>query len=150
MPKAKAPEPVSVEAAAENLEIIERFDPAEKAEIDGDPCFDAQLKDDSIPSDLVPCWVHTRDERTYQGRGWRRAVAGQDGIQMLNDLQFPIGAPMTFEDHTLYVRDRARHERVTAAERKRNRDTRASFIKSSNGSIHVNNPGDGPRAMARR
>ena len=145
MPK-KAPATESTEA----LEIIERFDPSEKAEIDGDPSFDAKLKDDSIPSDLVCCWVHQRDEKTYQGRGWREARAGDDGISMLNDLQFPKGSRMTFEDHVLYVRDKARHDRVQAAERKRNRDTRAAFIKSSNGSIFVNNPGDGPRQMFRR
>ncbi|HYE97434.1 MAG TPA: hypothetical protein VEJ18_00930 [Planctomycetota bacterium] len=146
MPKATKPE------TKETIEVIERFDPAEQAEIDGDPTFEMKLDPDSVPADQFPVWVHHSDEAMYKARGYRevRYGASNDGIEMLSGLTFDEGARMTYADHVLYVRDKERHERITANERKRNRDLRARFIKGANKTIYVNTPGDGPREMARR
>lgn len=150
---AKKPEQPEQQTAAldgEQLEIIERFDAREQAEIDGDPCYEAKLVDESIPSDVVPVWAHESDVRAYKGRAWREVKAGEEGIEMLCGAEFAKGETMTFRDHTLMVRDRGRHEKILAAERSRNRATRGHFLKTANAPVFVNNPGDGPRQMARR
>lgn len=149
---AKQPEQKQAVATpeAEQVEVIERFDAREQAEIDGDPNFEARLIDESIPGDLVPVWAHESDVRAYKGRGWREAKAGEEGIEMLCGAEFAKGETMTFRDHVLLVRDRARHEKILAAERQRNRATRGHFLKTANAPVFVNNPGDSPRQMARR
>jgi len=134
----------------EAIEVLERFDPSEKAEIDGDPTFEFKVDEESVPSDLVTVWPHLSDVNTYKGRGWREVRAGEDGIELLSGLQFQKGEQIRMADHVLMVRDKGRHERVLAGERAANRKTREAFLKKANGDVFVNNPGSGPRQMARR
>lgn len=130
-------------------EVLERFDPEEDTEIDGDIRFELKLDEDTIPKDKHPVWVHNSDIPMYKGMRYAIATA-DEGIQMASGLKFQPGEAMTFRDHTLMLRDRGYHERVEANQHKANRELRAKMIKSANNTVFLNERGDGPRAMGTR
>jgi hypothetical protein len=139
-----------LEKGEEQLEVLERVDPSEEAEIDGDPSFNFKLKQEGCPADKVAVWVHKDAVKTYRGRRWSEARAGQDGLQFAAERPDEHGSLIQEEDHILMLRDRGYHERSLNAERKHSRQVRASFIKAANKTIYVNAPGDSPRSMDRR
>jgi hypothetical protein len=147
MPK-KVEEAPQVEVLAEK--ILERFDPTEDSEIDGDIRFELKLDEATIPADKHPVWVHVSDIPMYKGMRYAEAKAGDDGIEMANGLKFDRGDRMTYRDHVLMLRDRGYHEAAESRAHKANRDLRAKMIKGANKTIFLNGATDGPRAMNQR
>lgn len=119
------------------IEVLERFDPSEEAEVDGDPTFEAKLVPESIPDDMVPLWAHQSDVGFYKGRGYRDARAGQDEVRLLCGTEFAEGETMRFRDHQLLLAPKEQFSRRYSNERFRNRETRKAILRNATGSIEL-------------